>query len=371
MVRAHLHGWGERASAAVAGCHHRNARSRRVSPVSSPATAMQLGEALWDARDAEELPKVRRRLADDEEAFGLRMGELFAIAKRAADLPLGEVHRLLDHPAYEPRMAAMCILDFPAPRRLPDDRRRALCDTHPDRHARITAWEMVDRAAPRVVGGYLAGRDLAPLQDLARSDAPLQRRTAITAPLYFMHNCNDDDLAGGFALAARLADDPDGARAGRDLPRARQHSGPVTCPAFPRRLRRPHRLRRCVSRSRSSTPTSAELRRLIRGNVPPQHLGAVSLASEPHGHHDVAARRRRYGCRAVHPRRDRGGSAAGRPPSELPLVSVLSLGPGGWILAASFVETRATTAADTVGTTMRASRFSSPPPPPGHLRSDR
>ncbi len=42
---------------------------------------------------------------------------------------------------------------------------------------------MVDRAAPRVVGGYLASRDLAPLHELAASAAPLRRRTAITAPL--------------------------------------------------------------------------------------------------------------------------------------------------------------------------------------------
>ena len=86
-----------------------------------PATARQVVEALWAARSAEELPKVRRRLADDEETFGLRMGELFAIAKRASDLDLREVHRLLDHPAYEPRMAAVCILDFQARRRLTGD----------------------------------------------------------------------------------------------------------------------------------------------------------------------------------------------------------------------------------------------------------
>jgi 3-methyladenine DNA glycosylase AlkD len=177
--------------------------------VSVPATATQLIESLWDARDPDELPKVRRRLADDEEAFGLRMGELFAIAKRATDLPLAEVRRLLDHAAYEPRMAAMSILDFQARRRLTDDQRRALYDTYLDRHERITTWDMVDRAAPRVVGGYLAGRDLAPLQRLADSEDPLRRRTAITAPLYFIHNGSDDDLATGFALASRLADDPD------------------------------------------------------------------------------------------------------------------------------------------------------------------
>ena len=156
-----------------------------------------------------ELAKVRKRLAPNEAAFGLRMRDLFDVAKAHADLPLTEVHRLLDHPAYEPRMAAMCVLDFRARRRLGEDQRRELCELYLDRHLRITTWDMVDRAAPRVVGGYLAGRSAAPLLDLADSSEPLERRTAITAPLHFVRAGSDDDLASGFAIAARLADDAD------------------------------------------------------------------------------------------------------------------------------------------------------------------
>ena len=55
-------------------------------------------------------------------------------------------------------MAAMCILDFKARRRLDDDQRHALCELYLNRHDRIATWDMGDRAAPRVVGGYLAGR---------------------------------------------------------------------------------------------------------------------------------------------------------------------------------------------------------------------
>lgn len=124
-------------------------------------------------------------------------------------MALDEVSRLLDHPAYESRMAAFCILDFKARKRLDDQRRRDLYDLYLARHDRITAWDMVDRAAPRVVGGYLAGRSLAPLRDLAGSDAPLERRTAITAPLYFVKAGSDDDIVGGFAIAAALAADPE------------------------------------------------------------------------------------------------------------------------------------------------------------------
>ncbi|MCA0345669.1 MAG: DNA alkylation repair protein [Actinobacteria bacterium] len=37
-----------------------------------------------------------------------------------------------------------------------------------DRHDAIDAWDMVDRAAPRVVGGYLRGRSRDPLLALAQ-----------------------------------------------------------------------------------------------------------------------------------------------------------------------------------------------------------
>jgi len=176
--------------------------------VPSPTTADEVVRALGDLRSPEELAKVRARLAPGEEAFGLRMRDLFATAKAATALPLDEVDRLLDHPAYEPRMAALCILDFKARRRIADDDRRALFDLYLGRHDRITTWDMVDRSAPRVVGGWLAGRSTAPLDDLAGSDDPLRRRTAITAPLQFVAAGCDEDLAAGFALADRLADDP-------------------------------------------------------------------------------------------------------------------------------------------------------------------
>ncbi len=149
------------------------------------------------------------RLAPGEEAFGLRMGDLFATSKAYQELSLDEVDALLDHPAYEPRLAAFCILDFKARRRLSDDDRQALYQLYLRRHDRITTWGMVDRAAPRVVGGYLAGRDLAPLHELAAAPAPLRRRTAITAPLYFVKAGSSADLAGGFHLASHLASDPE------------------------------------------------------------------------------------------------------------------------------------------------------------------
>ena len=182
---------------------------RRGPGYGDQVTAADVIDALEGQRSTEALAAVRKRLGPDEAAFGVRMKLLFDTARAHADLPIDEVHALLDHPAYEPRMAAFCILDFRARRRLTDDERRELYDVYLGRHDRITTWDMVDRAAPRVVGGYLSGRDLAPLHELAASPDPLRRRTAVTAPLFLVRYGSDADLTASLAVAAAICTDPD------------------------------------------------------------------------------------------------------------------------------------------------------------------
>lgn len=172
-------------------------------------SATTLVAALEAAQDDAELVNVRKRVAAEEPAIGVRMGTLFAIAKDHQHLELGEVADLLAHPAYEPRMAAFCILDFKARRTLDDDQRRTLYETYMANHDAITTWDMVDRSAPRVVGGYLVDRATDPLHELAASPDPLRRRTAITAPLFFVHNGDDAHLTDAFDIAATLATAPE------------------------------------------------------------------------------------------------------------------------------------------------------------------
>jgi hypothetical protein len=162
---------------------------------------------LEQARTEADLTKVRRRLAEGEEAIGVRMGTLFAIAKANTGLPLSEVERLLGHAAYEPRLAGLCILDFKARRkRTGSHERGTLARTYLGHHHAITSWDMVDRAAPRVVGLWLVGRDKQILRDLAASPDPLRRRTAMTAPLGFL---DTPDVEAGYEIAGMLHGDRD------------------------------------------------------------------------------------------------------------------------------------------------------------------
>ncbi len=68
---------------------------------------------------------------------------------------------------------------------------------------------MVDRAAPRVIGATLTGGPYDLLHELAASPDAHRRRTAMTAPLWFVKNGDDTDVEAGIAIAAVLQDDPD------------------------------------------------------------------------------------------------------------------------------------------------------------------
>jgi 3-methyladenine DNA glycosylase AlkD len=62
----------------------------------------------------------------------------------------------------------------------------------------------VDRAAPHVVGGYLADKSREPLYHLAASTSWWERRTAIVATWFFIRTGDLDDT---FAIAENLSHD--------------------------------------------------------------------------------------------------------------------------------------------------------------------
>ncbi len=149
---------------------------------------------------------TRKRVPEEVPVLGVRMGTLFSIAKQAREMSSVEIDGLVAENGYEARLAAFCILDFQA-RRSPGD--PALLEAYLRHHDRIITWDMVDRAAPWVVGSAVSAGPYDVLHVLAQSPDPLRRRTAITAPLWFVRRGTDRDLAEGFAIAARLPADPE------------------------------------------------------------------------------------------------------------------------------------------------------------------
>lgn len=173
-----------------------------------PQTAAMLIGELRAVADPEAHPN--RHYRGEGGVLGVRMRDLFDIARGYAALPLDEVGALLDEDPYEVRMAGFCVLDFAVrASRMADEERQARHRLYLDRHDRIDAWDMVDRAAPRVVGGYLRDRPRDVLFELAASPDPLRRRTAMTAPLAYVRPSHPEGIADLLRLAEQLADDRD------------------------------------------------------------------------------------------------------------------------------------------------------------------
>jgi hypothetical protein len=134
------------------------------------------------------------------------MGQIFALAKEWMDMPPKEIEKLLESPIHKVRASAVSIMDWQARnKKTSAERRKELFDLYIDRHDRIDNWDLVDRSAPYVVGGYLADKPRDILYELARSKSPWERRTAITATYYFIRQGDVDDT---FRIAEILVHDP-------------------------------------------------------------------------------------------------------------------------------------------------------------------
>jgi DNA alkylation repair enzyme len=157
---------------------------------------MTADSAAEFARRLVELPVDRGRVA---------MGSIFALAKEFIAMEPQQIEILLDSPDHGMRVGAVSIMDFQARHRgTAESRRRQLFELYLRRHDRIDTWDLVDRAAPYVVGGYLFDKPRHPLYVLAGSGQWWERRTAIVATYYFIRK---GDLEDTFAIADLLADD--------------------------------------------------------------------------------------------------------------------------------------------------------------------
>ena len=155
-----------------------------------------------------EQAKLRRFYRGDDphtKALGVRFGIVFDTAKRYAAMPVVEIEKLLESDYYEVRMGAVSIMDHDVRRKkAPPERRGELYELYLRRHDRIDNWDLVDRAAPHVVGGYLWDKARDPLYRLARSADTWERRTAIVATYYLLKHGEVDDT---YALTEILLHD--------------------------------------------------------------------------------------------------------------------------------------------------------------------
>jgi 3-methyladenine DNA glycosylase AlkD len=128
--------------------------------------------------------------AHGDKFIGVRMGDVFALAKKFVEMPLSEIENLLESDLHEARAGAVSIMDFLARKKKTSvELRKELYNLYLRRHDRINNWDLVDRSAIYVVGGYLfefKNQQAEILYSLAKSSDIWERRTAIIATAYFI-----------------------------------------------------------------------------------------------------------------------------------------------------------------------------------------
>jgi hypothetical protein len=145
-------------------------------------------------------------LSSADQFLDVGMGKIFALAKEHIDMPPAEIEKLLQNPVHRVRVGALSIMNQQARRKkITPDQRKTLYDLYMNNHdAHIDTWDLVDLAAPYVVGGYLFDKPRDVLYDLARSENTWHRRTAMVSTGYFIRQGDLDDT---FKIAGMLVND--------------------------------------------------------------------------------------------------------------------------------------------------------------------
>ena len=137
---------------------------------------------------------------------GVPMGRVFELAGEFSAMPLDEIEDLLESDIHEARAGAVKVLALRAATRGAREQARSESfDLYLRRHDRIDSWDLVDLGAPYIVGPYLFDKPRDLLDQLAGSESPWERRTALYATIAFVRTGQVDDA---FRIGERLIDDP-------------------------------------------------------------------------------------------------------------------------------------------------------------------
>ena len=175
------------------------------APTNDATAAAFIARLEGEASEAER-KKYRRYFPERYHEFiGVRMGAVFAAARDFAGMDLDQIERLLEHDAHEVRAGAVRIMAEQAKAKsTTDERLQDLAALYLRRHDRIDDWDLVDLGAWEVLGRSLVHRSRDVLDELAASEDPWRRRSAITATFAFIRR---DELDDTYRIVSRLLDD--------------------------------------------------------------------------------------------------------------------------------------------------------------------
>jgi 3-methyladenine DNA glycosylase AlkD len=186
--------------------------AKKTSGATKELTAGTFMEALKKHQSAAELKKIQGYFKSGEGEYGagdtfigVRMGQVFELAKEFMEMPAAEIELLMESPVHEARAGAMSIMDKAARhKKTPESRRKELFDLYMRRHDRVNNWDLVDLGCLHMTGSYLFDKPRNILYKLARSKNLWERRTAMISTTYFIRQGELDDA---FKLAELLLHD--------------------------------------------------------------------------------------------------------------------------------------------------------------------
>ena len=179
---------------------------------SKDLSAKQFIQELKRFQSDTELKKIQRYFKTGEGQYGegdtfmgVKMGNLFSLAKQFGDMPIGEIEKLLESKIHEVRAGAVSIMDKASrSNKLPESRRKEFFDLYMKRHDRINNWDLVDLGCLYMTGSYLYDKPRQMLYKLAESENLWERRTAILTTAYFIRQGDTNDT---FKIAEILLHD--------------------------------------------------------------------------------------------------------------------------------------------------------------------
>lgn len=158
-------------------------------------------QALEDKEKAKHLRsffKTRKgEYAEGDKFLGVVVPSQRDIAKKYyKDITLGGISLLLKSVYHEIRMTALLMLVNKMEKTKDAKKREPIVGCFMKNIDAINNWDLVDLAAPNILGRYLFDKDKTLLYEFAASDNLWKQRIALLATFYFIkHNHFDDTLA--------------------------------------------------------------------------------------------------------------------------------------------------------------------------------
>jgi 3-methyladenine DNA glycosylase AlkD len=174
--------------------------------------AKQFIAELKTLQSDKELEKIQRyfktgegQYSEGDKFMGVKMGDLFALAKQYADMPIAEIEKLLESNVHEVRAGAISIMDKASrSKKITEGRRKEFYELYMRRHDRVDNWDLVDLGCLYMTGSYLYDKPRQVLYKLSKSKNKWERRTAILSTCYFIRQGDFDDT---YKIAEQLLKD--------------------------------------------------------------------------------------------------------------------------------------------------------------------